>query len=106
MRDQSVDLCRVGRPGRDRRVLKRYKSQLSELLGADGEAVPEPHHGKAKARSVRTADQRVNWRIKRLGRDVVAIEPDGVYENPFDGPTAFWDAVEFAAAEMRKTDAS
>jgi len=43
-----------------------------------------------------------NWRVRRQGGEVVAIEPGRDYETPFDGPTAFWDAVEYAARELKR----
>lgn len=44
-----------------------------------------------------------NWRVKRYTpNEVVAIEPGRDFETPFFGRNAFWEAVQFAAAELRE----
>lgn len=44
-----------------------------------------------------------NWRVQQYGQnEAVAIEPGREYETPFVGPDAFWEAVKFAAEELKK----
>lgn len=64
----------------------------------------EPLDRKAQARAVRQARLDTNWRVKMISPTrVLALEPGREYENIFEGGTdPFWDAVTFAASEIRK----
>lgn len=101
-KDRNDPLRRTGRSRLANRVRRGRIEQLQRVWSEDGGAVhaPERH---TKAPSVRRALSERNWRVKRLHpREVVAIEPGGDYETPFGGPEAFWDAVQFAARELKK----
>lgn len=56
----------------------------------------------AKA-STRQPDGYTNWLVRLEAGEVVAIEPNREYEHCFTGGAdPFWEAVLFAAAELRK----
>lgn len=99
MKDRSRELRRAGRR-RDSRVRRGVHNRLAdEWSWNEGEV----RRGQGRHKSVMHTLSEQNWRIRREGRnEVVAIEPGREYETPFDGPTAFWDAVEFAATELKK----
>lgn len=93
MRDHG-ELRKVGRGRRNERV---RKAALIHAQIVEREAPRNPR------RAVRTTAGH-NWRIKLLDNgSVLALEPGREYENIFEGgPDPFWEAVEFAAAELRK----
>lgn len=100
MKDRSHDLRRVGRSGRDRRVLRGNRERLQQLWGEDGGAVHQPDHREAPKNALRSPHR---WRIFRSGTDVIAVEPDGEHENVFTGGTdPYGDALAYAARELRK----
>lgn len=99
MKDRSSDLRHCG--GRhEARVLQANRARLEDEWSWNGGAVC------AGDRSIRSAMHTLserNWRITQYRRNyAVAIEPGRDYETPFVGPTAFWDAVEFAAKKLKE----
>lgn len=98
------DIRRVGRAGRDCRVLRSHRQRLQEMWSVDGGAMREPANGKVAACALRKARIDTNWRIKQLSPDrVLALEPGRSYENIFEGgDDPLWEALTFAAAELRK----
>lgn len=96
MRDHG-ELRKVGRGRRNERVRK------AALLHAQLSERETPRNPR---RPVRTTSD-INWRIYcRADGKVLALEPGREYENIFEGgPDPFWEAVEFAAAELRKENA-
>lgn len=64
----------------------------------------EPFDRKAQANALRQTRLDTNWRVKPLSPSrVLALEPGREYENIFEGgDDPFWEAVTFAAAEIRK----
>lgn len=103
MKDQSHDLRRVGRNGRDRRVLAGNRALLSELPGDNGGVVHQSPHRKDPKGTVQRSRTHANWRVKREGSKVIAIEPNRDFENVFEGgDDPFQAALEYAAAELKK----
>lgn len=64
----------------------------------------KPIDRKAQANALRQARLDTNWRVKLISPTrVLALEPGRDYENIFEGgDDPFWEAVMFAAAEIRK----
>lgn len=53
----------------------------------------------------RKAREKKNWRVLCHHGEVVAVEPNRDYEQVFEGGTdPFWDAVEYAAKQLREED--
>ena len=98
------DIRRVGRGRRDSRVLRSHRQQLQELWSVDGGAMHKPHDRKTPSSALRQTRLNTNWRVKQLSPSLVlALEPGRDYENIFEGgDDPFWEAVTFAAAEIRK----
>jgi hypothetical protein len=106
IKDRSGDLRRLrgGRrlPARVRRV--NHEALLDVWCHTDGAVHRPGDRQRAQARASREVAH-TNWRVIRYrgSGEVVAIEPNRDYEHIFDGGVdPFWDAVEFAAAELRK----
>ena len=98
------DIRRVGRGRRNCRVLRSHRQLLQELWSVDGGAMREPANRKAQANAVRQSRLDTNWRVKLISPTrVLALEPGRDYKNLFEGgDVPFWEAVMFAAAEIRK----
>lgn len=97
MRDTTKPLRRAG-INRDARVLHARAAQLAEQWDSDGGKPRRKHY----VQRARTRLEQTNWRIERENSNtVLAIEPGREYETPFDGPDAFWEAIQYAAAELR-----
>lgn len=97
MKDHGHPLRKVGR-GHARRTRRGNLERLElEFATNDGSFVT---HDRRVRSAMHTLSER-NWRVHRQGREVVAIEPGRDFETPFRGPTAFWDAVEFAAGKLK-----
>lgn len=100
MKDRARPLRREG-SRHDTRVFHARAAQLTEQWDRDdGKPVRKRYVQRARTRLEQT-----NWRIERDSQGVVvAVEPGREYETPFDGPDAFWEAVLFAAGELRGGD--
>ena len=99
MKDRSLELRRVGRRYSSR-VHQGIRDRLSDEWSRNEGAVCAR---KARPKAAMHVLSERNWRVRRLNtNEVVAIEPGWEYETPFEGPDAFWAAVEFAAEELKK----
>lgn len=98
------DIRRVGRGRRNCRVLRSHRDRLQELWSVDGGAMREPANKKTQTLALRQARLDTNWRVKLISPTrVLALEPGREYENIFEGgDDPFWEAVMFAASEIRK----
>lgn len=76
------------------------RSRRLELVEGEIHA-PKPINRSVARRAARTS---TNWRIIHpVGGDIIALEPGREFENVFTGgPDPFWEAVQYAAAELRK----
>jgi hypothetical protein len=99
MKDRNAVLRRTGRGRLVARIRLGRRGDLAELFDQDDGAVRFKQNQPTKRLTEK------NWRIKREGSEVLAIEPGWAYETPFRGDSALMDAIEFAAAELRKADA-
>lgn len=87
MKDHSVELRRLGR-GYARRVTAANRAVLRER--------------PTVTRAEKQRDKR-NWRVETSSGEVVAVEPERTHEHVFQGgDDPFWQAVEFAAKQLRE----
>ena len=92
-KDLNRELRRVGRPARDRRVRSGYLRQLAE----EGDRLVRKSPPSRKPR------EKLNWRVLCHHGEVVAVEPDREFEHVFEGGAdPFWQAVEYAAKQLRE----
>lgn len=99
----SGDLRRFGGASRySRRIRSGYRASLSDVWSWDGGAVREPRNRKGKGSTVRSPQQRTNWRVKTERGEVLAIEPNREFEHTFEGGSdPFMEALEYAAKQLR-----
>lgn len=101
-KSRGVDVRRA-RGGEDytARIRGSYRKRLRGVPREDGRMVLG-REGLAKKTPTWKSDGCANWRVRREDGDVLAIEPDGVYEHVFDGDDPWLDALIFAAEQLRK----
>ncbi len=102
MRDYSGDLRRFGGSRYPSRVRAGNRARVSELYGEDGAVLPRRERTAAEKAAHKARRQRTNWRVRTEFGETLAIEPDREFEHVFGGPDPFTEALEFAAAELRK----
>lgn len=57
--------------------------------------------GAPKKTSAWKSDGGPNWLVRREDGEVIAVEPERVFEHVFTGDDPFSEALEFAAAQLR-----